>query len=441
MIKRILLGLLLLPFSALTQHTIKGTFSLEDGYTFGILYRIAKQNVMYVDDSQIKNDGTLVLNLKEGLDPGMYRLVYNLPQDQNFFDFIYNGKEDIEFEFSNEIGVTYLVSEENKILSEFNSGSFDFDTTIKSFLSEETIQKDSLASILRKQKVWYETMLKTSEGLLSHEFIKSWQPFLTEEFISKEDYLEHSKASYFTNFDFNNPLIQNSGFPLEHSLKYIFGFSQPNNPITTYKTNMDRVAEVIAASDLVFQKVLLQQLWYFLTVNEKVELANHLALQHLLPISKKLGDTQLEKELILYTSLSLGAKAPNFSWSEDREGRTNHNNLHAIEGSENYIIVFWSSHCSHCLAEVPRLHELVKNFSPGSYKVIAVGLENEPYDWRNKVFDFPEFINVLGLGKWENEIGNMYDVSGTPTYFVLDKDKKIIAKPKDYEALVQFISN
>ena len=76
----------------------------------------------------------------------------------------------------------------------------------------------------------------------------------------------------------------------------------------------------------------------------------------------------------------------------------------------------------------------------GAYKVIAVGIEDEPYDWRNKIGDFPEFINVLGLGKWENEIGKSYGVKSTPKYIILDKDKKITAKPEELDDVLKLLS-
>ena len=76
-----------------------------------------------------------------------------------------------------------------------------------------------------------------------------------------------------------------------------------------------------------------------------------------------------------------------------------------------------------------------------AYMVIAIGLEDEPYAWRNKIHDFPEFINVLGLGKWQNEIGKNYGVNATPSYFILDKDKKIIAKPEAFEDVLKLLSS
>ena len=62
-------------------------------------------------------------------------------------------------------------------------------------------------------------------------------------------------------------------------------------------------------------------------------------------------------------------------------------------------------------------------------------MEDDNKAWKEKIKSFPEFINVLGLGKWDNEIGNKYGVKETPTYFVLDKDKRIINKPEYFQDL------
>ena len=111
-----------------------------------------------------------------------------------------------------------------------------------------------------------------------------------------------------------------------------------------------------------------------------------------------------------------------------------------IRTTEEYIIMFWSSGCSHCLDEIPKIYQLAKTLGPEKLKVIAVGLEDEPYKWRNITMDMPELIHVLGLGRWENSIGNQYDVSATPTYFILDKDKNIMAKPETIEDVQALLS-
>jgi len=66
-------------------------------------------------------------------------------------------------------------------------------------------------------------------------------------------------------------------------------------------------------------------------------------------------------------------------------------------------------------------------------------LEDEPYNWNNEISYYSEFIHVYGEGKWDNPIGDNYGVTATPTYFLLNKDKRIISKPYDFEALKKYL--
>ncbi|MGB2684354.1 MAG: TlpA disulfide reductase family protein, partial [Olleya sp.] len=97
-------------------------------------------------------------------------------------------------------------------------------------------------------------------------------------------------------------------------------------------------------------------------------------------------------------------------------------------------IVFWSTTCSHCLEEIPELRKYVKTLDNKQLKVIAIALDEDRYRWKDMTYDYPEFYHVFGEGKWDNEIGNNYNVKSTPSYFVLDSDKKIIKKPYDFKA-------
>ena len=101
--------------------------------------------------------------------------------------------------------------------------------------------------------------------------------------------------------------------------------------------------------------------------------------------------------------------------------------------AEHYLVIFWSSTCGHCLDELPKVKAILSK-KPNT-KVIAIGLEDEAEAWQKAIAEYPDFIHVLGLGKWDNPISNAYGVGATPTYVLLDTNKTIIAKPYDIEAL------
>ena len=85
--------------------------------------------------------------------------------------------------------------------------------------------------------------------------------------------------------------------------------------------------------------------------------------------------------------------------------------------------------------EIPKLQKFVQSHANKKIKVIAIGLEDDDDKWNKLIKNYPEFTHVLGLGKWNNKIGDAYDVKETPTYFLLDKNKNIIEKPNDIHDL------
>jgi len=92
-------------------------------------------------------------------------------------------------------------------------------------------------------------------------------------------------------------------------------------------------------------------------------------------------------------------------------------------------VVFWSTSCSHCLNEIPQLYEFIKDKK--GLNVIAIALEEDEVDFNKYTSKFEKWTNILGLNKWQNPLAKAYQINATPSYFVLDKNKKIIAKP-DY---------
>jgi hypothetical protein len=68
-------------------------------------------------------------------------------------------------------------------------------------------------------------------------------------------------------------------------------------------------------------------------------------------------------------------------------------------------------------------------------KVIAFAMETSDDIWKNYIKNLPGWHHVLGLNKWENKIARTYQITSTPTYFVLGMDKTIIANPEKLDEL------
>ena len=222
-------------------------------------------------------------------------------------------------------------------------------------------------------------------------------------------------------------------------LNYVFGMSsESEDEFLNYKKNIDVVFGHMKSAPKEVQRTLLFDLWQQMSDLGLESVANYLAETYLMDVAVSLNDQELLHALILYKNTSKGQIAPDFDVEIKVKDKLVTKRLTELKDAENYIVVFWSSTCSHCLDEVPQLQNFVKSLEKGKVKVVAIGLEDEPYGWKNSTYDYPEFIHVYGEGKWDNEIGDAYGVSSTPTYFILDADKKIALKPVTFEALMKF---
>ena len=110
MLKSLLAFFLITTTICVGQNSIKGAFTPAEDYKFVILYKVTPTTSIYTTNSQIGVDGKFEFKLDSTATKGIYRVVYALPQEEHNFDFIYDGKEDIELDFNSETGISIASS-------------------------------------------------------------------------------------------------------------------------------------------------------------------------------------------------------------------------------------------------------------------------------------------------------------------------------------------
>jgi thiol-disulfide isomerase/thioredoxin len=111
--------------------------------------------------------------------------------------------------------------------------------------------------------------------------------------------------------------------------------------------------------------------------------------------------------------------------------------------AEYTIVCFWDPNCGHCKEEVPRLDSIYQaSWKKHDVKIYAV---LTPDDKENVKPEWEKFINEHHLGEWTHVyktkamedadfaaqkpgFRQLYDITLTPTLYLLDKDKNIIGK-------------
>lgn len=435
--KTTILFVFLICFCTTAQNTISGTFSPAKEYSWLIAYRLKPGTQVYAADTAIK-DGTFALNLPEGSPPGTYRLVYAVPQEEFYFDVLYDGNEAIKLTFNIEKGVNFTASEENILFSTYFKEIQIVNERLIAFYASGSSDVNAYRKVLKKYREVQYLYEKKSEGLLANQFIKANQPYIPSNYLQVQDYMKNRKSFYFESLDFTNIALQASGFLTDKLTNYVFTAL----PLETLKksetekvmqANIDTVFEKLRGVSDAYNFHVLYTLWTQSSASDFNDTADYLYNSYLKTSPAIANNKEIIDKIKIYNRLRLGAIAPDISW---KKGKTT-NKLSALEGSENYVLVFWSSTCGHCLKELPALHKEIKKNA--TVKVVAVGLEDDEISWNIEAPKLETFEHAIALGKWESEYAALYDIRATPTYFILDANKRIIAKPENDKEVIEFL--
>ena len=427
--------LVMIPSLIISQNTLKANFTPEEDFTWGILYKNSPTGKKYVAQSKFV-EGNLVFELNEKATKGIYKLVYAVPQNEYNFDLIYNGKEDVELTFSLNNGATFIKSSENILLFSYLNELTFLGKLLEVEYKKDKINRKAITTIFDRQRELQIIYEKKSNDMLVKHFIKANKPYIPIKYESISNYLKNQTSNYFENIDFSDEILQSSSLLLDKSLAYISsvvnkGFIKQKN----YNYNIDKVVAKTKITNPDFQKVFLAKMWEKFVSYNQIKSANYLAEKYLIPLANQQNDKNLALKLNQFKNLSIGNSAPDFILDESSQKK-----LSALDVAENYILVFWSSGCSHCLKELPQLHSLSDKLNSTKYKVVAVGLEENYANWSNEVKKFPNFINAIKLQKWNNKVVKDYALTSTPTYFVLDQAKKFKFKPEGLKDLKTYLN-
>lgn len=114
------------------------------------------------------------------------------------------------------------------------------------------------------------------------------------------------------------------------------------------------------------------------------------------------------------------------------------------------VICFWDPTCGHCKEEVPRLDSIYQaSWKKHNVKIYGVLTENVKTEWTKYIreHNLNDWINVYQTKEMEKAdeaaqrpgFRQSYDVTVTPTLYLLDKEKRIIGKKLSWQQLDEFL--
>lgn len=419
------------------QHTISGTFSPAEDYTWLIAYHLKPGSQDYVADGPIK-EGKFELTLPENSPIGTYRLVYAIPQEEYNFEVFFTGKEDVVLGFDPDTGVTFSASDENILFSNYFKSIQEAEQRLISYYTRGSTDRDEFDTIIDGYRAVQNSFMEKSADLNINTFIKANRPYIPSEYETANQYVNNRKAHYFDALNVTDPALQASRFLTEKLLNYVFT-ALPSTPMTPEERealmmeNLNAIIQKLEGVSKPYQFNLLHSIWEEASALNLSLISEHIYQDHLKAMASTPAHQEIVADIELEKRLQRGATAPEIIWEKEGALRS----LSELEGYENYVLVFWSSTCGHCLNELPALHKRLKEHS--SVKVLAVGLEDDDTSWKVESAKLHNFEHAIALGKWESEYALTYGINSTPTYFILDKEKRIRAKPENDKGVVEFL--
>jgi thiol-disulfide isomerase/thioredoxin len=145
----------------------------------------------------------------------------------------------------------------------------------------------------------------------------------------------------------------------------------------------------------------------------------------------------LRKQVELIRPNLIGNKGENLVMNSYKEIFVS---LYDIE-KEYTILYFWEPDCGHCIESTPKLKEYYETVKDKNIEIFAVCTTSDKSKWAKYI----EENKLTWINGWDPERSSHFDyyynVQSTPMVYILDRNKKIIAKKLPIEEVGTFINN
>jgi thiol-disulfide isomerase/thioredoxin len=223
-------------------------------------------------------------------------------------------------------------------------------------------------------------------------------------------------------------LLENCGKPLD-------------SVFAEMKLSIDAMLAVLMRDEKKLNEVT-DHLFDLLEQHSLFQASEYLALKVLNETSCTLN-ADLAKQLETYRAMKKGNTAPEIVFERSTTSRSSSNLPAKLSDlkNNNVLMVFAAGWCSHCQKEVPQIVPLYDKWKNKGLEVVLVSLDDKTTEFETftRNLSFPYYCDFQ---KWESKPVKDYYVFGTPTFFLIDKDRKIVLRPnsvKQVDAWVDWV--
>ncbi len=415
------------------------------GYHFG--------DQKYVRDTAKVKNGLAVFEGETPLDQGVYffytpSAYFEVLPDQQFFslttkapDFIFN------MEIENSVENT-LFNNLQKFTVTRQRKAQELSDQIKSETDETKVNemREEMASISKEVNAYQSKLIAENSQSFVAKLVGAMQSVEVPENIGAEDPQQANlqKYHYFKTHFFDNLDVSDAGLlrtPVYHPkvMEYLDKVlvQQPDTVINA----IDQILSKATGDETVFRYLLV-------TLANKYEISQTMGMDkvfvHLIDNYYLTGQAQWADEELLSKLRErsnairpnlIGSIAPSITLVDTLEAPISLKEIN----SRFTVLYFYDPECGHCKKKTPVLNDAYPQLQAKGVEVVAVNVTTDMKKWK-------EYIRENDLN-WINgadphvrsNFRYEYDIRSTPTVYLLDQEKRIIAKRIDVEDIENIV--
>ncbi|KAA0989839.1 TlpA family protein disulfide reductase [Dyadobacter aurulentus] len=442
-----MLSLELLAQGYRLEATIQGV--RDSSFVIGHYNRTHNQFVPK-DTAKADANGKIVFQGTQNLPGGLYVILF--PGNKRLIEFIYSGKEtnfSMETDTLDMIGNMKITgSKENELFYNYQKELKNNARQIEQLGKTGTPEaKAKIREIQENFTAYRKQMLDENAGAFTSQLLKMSVdpdvPAVPKLANGKPDSVwvfNYYKAHYWDAFDFSDPRIINTPF-LEPRLDRYFKNLVVQTPDSLIRDSDRMIKKASANKDakswVVFyianqyenpKTVGTEAVWVHIA--EKYYLSGDMGVSE---DSKK----RIAEKVNTLKTLLVNKPFPALSLTDPAGKKVS---VQAIQG--NYtVLFFYAPSCGHCKEASPKLREFYDKNKANGIKVMAISTEHNLEEWKSfiKTYHLEELTN--GMDPLQQiDFNRKFDVVTTPMIYILDKNKKIIARKMPVEQLEDFLN-
>ena len=426
-------------------------------------------NKQYIKDSaQVDNTGSFTFKSDAKYDEGIYLVV--LPPKNKYFEVIMDAEQKwtisadhsdlvmsraVKGSKENEVFLEYLkdleskklaIEAPNKIRRHYESDTTDVNQSYK----EKPAYKNALEEIkeINQEVADFKEafVVKYPDAFISKVITVSKEPEVPDEIGEADPETKdlvrwlYFRDRYWDNIDLSDDRLLRT--PVMHGKMEKF----MTQLVVQVPDSINKMADQLMAKTTDLSEI---QKYFIIWITNHYETSKqmgmdavfvHMAKNYYMSGKAYWADSSLiakiSERAIKLDPILLGKVAPNL-FMKDTLG-----NMHSLHGikADFTIAYFWDPDCGHCKKETPKLAKFYREFKDElGVEIFGVNTTKEEQLWKDFINEHDlNFINVQDPEQ-RTAFKYRYDIYSTPVVYLLDKDKKIIAKRLGVEDIEGFI--